>query len=160
MEEVRRSTLREFAERRAFSPATMCCSLFLSAHTHTRTNFHSLFLSLPHIQAHFVFRQPCARHVLSAFGQRFIVPWSRCHFTLHWPPSNYSIYPLLKGGGAAEDGLQHSLTRRVATVCLFLLSLYLSLSPVLPMNSKIISFNNISLACHFSVCGCKFVCLH
>ncbi len=70
------------------SKSILSCHNVLFIIIKVRTHTHTLFLSLPHTQAHSVFRQSCARHVLSAFGQLFIVPWSRCHFTLHWPPSN------------------------------------------------------------------------
>lgn len=79
----------KFAEGRAFfSCQNVLLIIFHRTHTQTLACTKTFtpvfpFLSLQHIQAHFVFRQPCARHVLSAFGQPFIVLWSRCHFTLH-----------------------------------------------------------------------------
>lgn len=73
----------------------MCVGVHTHTHGHPQTFSFYLWGTYRHT---FVFRQPCACHVLSAFGQRFIVPWSHCHFTLHWPPSNYSIYSLLEKG--------------------------------------------------------------
>lgn len=98
MEEVRRSSPHNFAERRAFCPAAMCCLLSLTL-THKRSPHFLPFQFLPHVPTRSAFRRPCACYVLSALGQRFIVLWSLCHFTLHWPARNYSIYPKLNGGG-------------------------------------------------------------
>lgn len=99
---LERSILHKFAKRRAFCPATMGCLLLSAQHVHTRAHigfFTLLSISATHrgtlcIQAGMCLL--CSVRVWAVFH----CGGSRYHFTLHWPPSNYSIYLLLKGCGA------------------------------------------------------------
>ncbi len=127
---------------------------FLSTCTHARTRAHtctqtctpSFSFYLCHTFRHTLYS---GSHVLVMFCQHLgSVSLCRGHAVI----SHYTDHPVIilfthcwregEQWGSGGGRLQHSLTRYVATVCLFLLSLCLSLSPVLPTNlSLIVSFS-------------------
>lgn len=112
-----------------------CVAHYFLKCARTHTKFHSPFFPfhLCHTYRHTLYS---GSHVLVVFCQHLgSVSLCRGHAVI----SHYTDHPvIILFTHRWREGEQHSPTRYVATICLFLLSLYLSPSPVLPMNLSLI----------------------
>lgn len=122
------------------------CATPTHARAHTLASSLS-FLSLPHIEARFVFRQACSCYVPSEFGQCFIVVG-------HAIISHYTGHPVIILFTCCWRDAEHwGYTAQSCTLCsgsLFFLPLSLYLSSALHVTSKK-TFFNILIHFYFSL---------